>query len=1346
MKNSTLLYKKILLIFALLNVGVTIVWGRTSSVNTAALWSSSTYSDGDSVVWSASNVTFKLHNGGDGDIELYLSDHILIQKNRTYTLEWRVAEGYIINVTQVSVKARGTLQSYITVGTNKSGNIYGQSYTNVNSQVLSLGNSGTVDIYPESDRDDAIIHMEEITVTYTMDGVEKEVTFDGTKDWGNDGTEKFGPAAFEIDSPYVTFSLKSPVMQYNTGSGKKNHEYFYLGKDNTAYLQWSISSGYTINVKSIEFNAKNTRATIFSDYGKGYVHTSRMSQSDRKKVCQSGSWSTKTFAVSDGDADNLFGNPATPLTNNEYFVLSATTHEWQIKTIDLTYTIAPKTYTITLDSEGGSDGSENVTMTYDSNLHEAITNPTKEGCTFEGWYTEDNGIGALIIDADGNLQANVDGYTGAGGIWKKDADDVTLYAKWSGVPYSVRFNGNGSTGGSMSNQDFEYGTAQELTANGFEKTCMVTYDANGGSCGIASSETPFSFLGWATSAGGDVEYADEEEVENLTSTSGAVFDLYAKWSASPNAVELPTPTKENSVFTGWYNADEDSIGNAGYSYTPSGNETLKAHWKPGASSENNNDDVSDGKIVINGPHATFTIAGPTDIYYYTGGSCGDDGYFLASIDPNDSKSYTLSWTCDAGCTIEVTKISFWGKAYNWAAGRASKAKMIFNSTTKNVGTAALTCSSGDYAKFEESGSFTSPMTLECQNNHDGGGIAPHDFDFYIKNIEIEYTITPNAPTASETDLVATLNLEDKQTVDVSTLFSMTDSASDFTYSYRLKEAYTNAALEGNNFYATVGGDYEVQACVASAEDHEASAWSTATIHVTRTCVFHNTTGDMSWQTTGNWAYSATPTAGDAVRVQGNLTVDEQIEMLSLSIEGAAVVEVAPTGGLTVGEGGISGATSDNLKLTAGTTGATKGQTGYLRISPEYTGAMPEATVELFSIGYYNKAERETQKAAWQFVGAPIADEGVAAKSVYTKSWIYSWDESSNTWVNNRATLTFSPFVGYETTQYKDASGLKLVYSGTLVSGVDTYIVDLTDSLDGYNALANSFAAPIDISQFTASDFINAEPTISVLNTGTQEQSDNPEDGVNAPGKYLSIPVATATELASEFGYPLVIPSMQGFFVQANSDDAKIKLDYDRLVWNADYSGLRENKPLRAPTNTKDGQEELGALKVTIIANGWTDHTYILESENYAAWYERGYDARKIMSEDMDIYTISGEEKLSVNATNSIIGTHIGVRTGEETAYTLIFTNLRTENELALYDEETDAIIDINNDTEYTFFAEPETEISDRFCIVARGDAPAIATDVDQVSCAMKAHKFIKDSQLFILKNGVLYNATGTIVR
>lgn len=92
------------------------------------------------------------------------------------------------------------------------------------------------------------------------------------------------------------------------------------------------------------------------------------------------------------------------------------------------------TYTITLNKDltPTTAGTESITATYNSNdnLTSAITTPTKTGWTFAGYYTAKNGGGTQIIDADGNVKANVSNYTDSNKKWIK-ADNVTLYAKWT---------------------------------------------------------------------------------------------------------------------------------------------------------------------------------------------------------------------------------------------------------------------------------------------------------------------------------------------------------------------------------------------------------------------------------------------------------------------------------------------------------------------------------------------------------------------------------------------------------------------------------------------------------------------------------------------------------------------------------------------------------------------------------------------------------------------------------------------------------------------------------------------------------------------------------------------------
>jgi len=97
----------------------------------------------------------------------------------------------------------------------------------------------------------------------------------------------------------------------------------------------------------------------------------------------------------------------------------------------------PKSYTITLNgNDATTDGTANVTATYNSTtLSASITNPKKTHYMFQGWYSGSGGSGDLVINKAGELQANVAGYTGEGGVWTRD-EATTLYAKWTEHSYT----------------------------------------------------------------------------------------------------------------------------------------------------------------------------------------------------------------------------------------------------------------------------------------------------------------------------------------------------------------------------------------------------------------------------------------------------------------------------------------------------------------------------------------------------------------------------------------------------------------------------------------------------------------------------------------------------------------------------------------------------------------------------------------------------------------------------------------------------------------------------------------------------------------------------------------------
>ncbi|MEE0860386.1 MAG: hypothetical protein UIC49_02900, partial [Paludibacteraceae bacterium] len=514
----------------------------------------------------------------------------------------------------------------------------------------------------------------------------------------------------------------------------------------------------------------------------------------------------------------------------------------------------------------------------------------------------------------------------------------------------------------------------------------------------------------------------------------------------------------------------------------------------------------------------------------------------------------------------------------------------------------------------------------------------------------------------------------------------------------------------------------------------------------------NITTPTQWTEQYNWNRDLQPNQYHVAIIQADVIIDTEVSVHSMIIDPTVnpnvTVTIAPNGGLTIGAGGVKGATTDNFIIKASTEGETKGQTGYIRISPYTEQPMPKATMEMYSKAYYDMtADDRNNVGSWQYVGSPMAEAGTLARSIYKSSWIYNWNEATAEWENNRKTLILKPFEGYCTSQYKYPEGMLITNTGQLASNGNvelnlTYTGD-ADTLR-CNVFANSYAAPIDITQFTTGDFSEGvEATINLFNTGSKNNIADQvgKTDLDASGQYIAIPVATAADLVAIHKYPAVIPAMQGFFVNTTKPGT-LKLDYERLVWNADYT-QHANAPLR----TKERSNTTGALCVSIEADGWRDNLYLLEAEKYDANYQNGYDARKMMNGELNIFAVEEEDTyLAVDATHSLVNTRVGVRTGAETAYTFTFANLRTQEPIALMDNETEQIIPIAEGTTYTFFATPNTMITNRFVIVANEDNDeGVATDIQNTKIETKLHKFIKDNQLFILKDGIMYNAQGQLV-
>src|SRR5574344_510437 len=169
---------------------------------------------------------------------------------------------------------------------------------------------------------------------------------------------------------------------------------------------------------------------------------------------------------------------------------------------------AAKVTSITLNQNGGIEENGSTEATYDAAMTTIISLPTKEGYTFLGYYD------AIL---DGTKYINADGTSATS--WNKDASTSTLYAHWEAITYTIRFNGNGNTSGTMEDLSVLYDEDKNLSSNLYAKSDMI-------------------FIGWATSSEGEVVYNDGDSISNLANTNGTIVNLYAKWTEHETVVTL----------------------------------------------------------------------------------------------------------------------------------------------------------------------------------------------------------------------------------------------------------------------------------------------------------------------------------------------------------------------------------------------------------------------------------------------------------------------------------------------------------------------------------------------------------------------------------------------------------------------------------------------------------------------------------------------------------------------------------------------------------------------------------------------------------------------------------------
>ena len=243
-------------------------------------------------------------------------------------------------------------------------------------------------------------------------------------------------------------------------------------------------------------------------------------------------------------------------------------------------------YIITYKLNGGTNAPENPASYNVETETITLKDPVKPGYTFAGWYKAEDFTGGAVTK-----------------ITQGSTGDITLYAKWEPVNYTITYELDGGT------------NAPENPAGYNVETETITLKA--------PVKTGYTFGGWYKA-----EDFTGNAVTEIAQGSTGNITLYAKWklesytityeldggtNASENpasynveteTITLKDPTKDGFAFTGWFESPDFSTTKVKeITQGSTGDKTLYARW---IQSEKGQHLAEGGSCTLNGKEVTLS--------------------------------------------------------------------------------------------------------------------------------------------------------------------------------------------------------------------------------------------------------------------------------------------------------------------------------------------------------------------------------------------------------------------------------------------------------------------------------------------------------------------------------------------------------------------------------------------------------------------------------------------------------------------------------------------------------------------------------------------------------------------
>ena len=309
--------------------------------------------------------------------------------------------------------------------------------------------------------------------------------------------------------PILATPTLSSAIQQSGGFYFNIDNYSASNTYNLSTTAGSVSrSGSTVTVSGLSEGASAT-VTVEATRS-GYGNSNTATRTGTAPVSRTVTWDPQGGSVTPTSQTVLSGTVVTaptptrthytfqywrnPLSGGDPIILSAGQSYTVTSNITFYAIWAGNTYTVTYNANGGSVGTASASVQYPGSV--TLPTPTRSGYTFNGWYTASSG-GSFIGNAGSSYSPT---------------SNITIYAQWSVIQYTVTWNANGGSVSPSSN----------------------TVNAGGSVTAPTPTRSGFNFVRWTDTPSGDYFYT---VLAGGSFTPPSSITMYARWQA---AVSIPS--------------------------------------------------------------------------------------------------------------------------------------------------------------------------------------------------------------------------------------------------------------------------------------------------------------------------------------------------------------------------------------------------------------------------------------------------------------------------------------------------------------------------------------------------------------------------------------------------------------------------------------------------------------------------------------------------------------------------------------------------------------------------------------------------------------------------------------